>query len=386
MLMKKIYSSRWALALACILMLSQSCRKDPPIYSPTVYKPTPYKFHGIPDYVTPVNQVIPANNPVTNEGVSLGRMLFFDSTLSKDRTIACASCHYQGYGFTDRGRQFSKGVGDSIGNRNSMALFNVAWERGPFFWDGRASILDSQIVGPVPNVKEMHLAWPDAIARIQSRPEYPPLYQKAFGSGTVTKENTAKAIAQFLRTIVSFNSKYDDVQRGMASFTAAEHRGEQLFNGDPVANTDPNNKKVALGHRLPNTGLDCFHCHAPPLFTPEKFIAENQLLMNDGVGTINVKVPSLRNNGFTAPYMHDGSMPNLDSVIAHYDHGVDPNNPALNKRMYAVLYTDPNSATQLVTPHMELSAQEISDLKAFLNTLNDYTLATNKAYSNPFVH
>jgi cytochrome c peroxidase len=108
-------------------------------------------------------------------------------------------------------------------------------------------------------------------------------------------------------------------------------------------------------------------------------------MMNDGTGTTKVKIPSLRNLKFTAPYMHDGSMPNIDSVIAHYDHGVDPNSPYPDVRMYAKLYTSPSSSNQLVTPHMELTPQEISDLKAFLNTLNDYSLLTNPAYSNPFL-
>jgi cytochrome c peroxidase len=368
------------------LSIFTGCKKKDTGTSEPVYKPTAYTYPQLPEYVSPVNLHIPADNPVTVEGVALGRMLFYDSTLSKDRTVACASCHHQGYGFTDRGRRFSVGVGDSLGNRNSMALFNIPWERGPFFWDGRAPILDSQIVGPVPNVKEMHLSWNDAVARIQGRTEYPGMYKKAFGTSGITKENTVKAIAQFLRTIVSFNSRYDSVQRGLTSFTPAEYRGYMLFNSDPVANTDPNNHSVLLGHRLHNTGLDCFHCHAPPLFTPEKYIADNELLMNDGVGNMNVKVPSLRNLKFTAPYMHDGSLPNLDSVIAHYDHEIDPNSPYLNKRMYAVLYTDPNSPNQLATPSMELSTQEISDLKAFLNTLNDISLLTNKEYSNPFLH
>jgi cytochrome c peroxidase len=383
--MKKTYTNRTFLALLGMILIIQACKKDPPIYEPKTFHTTPYSFGQLPEYVTPLRYVVPADNPITVEGVALGRMLFYDSTLSKDNTVACASCHHQAYGFTDRGRRFSKGVGDSVGDRNSMVLFNIAWERGPFFWNGRAPILDSQIVGPVPNVKEMHLPWSDALIKLQARSEYPDMFKKAFGSAAVTKENSVKAIAQFLRTITSFNSKYDSVQMGLATFTKAEHDGEILFNGDPEVNTNPNNHTVALGHRLPGSGLDCFHCHAPPFFTPEKFISNGELLMNDGVGTENQKVPTLRNLAFTAPYMHDGSLPNLDSVIAHYDHGVDPNSPYVNKRMYAILYTNPNSPNQLVTPNMELSKKEIADLKAFLNTLNDYSLATNKAYSNPFV-
>jgi cytochrome c peroxidase len=374
-------------SLVILIYMVSGCKKDPGVNTPEVYHPTPYVFSSFPDYVPPVNQFIPATNPITVEGVSLGRMLFYDSTLSKDNTLACAGCHLQRYGFTDRGRQFSFGVGDSIGNRNSMALFNIPWERGGFFWDARAPILDSQIVGPVPNVKEMHEPWSGALAKIQARPEYPDMFFKAFGTKTVTKENTVMAIAQFLRTIMSFHSKYDSVKMGLAGFSPSEMRGEQLFSSDPVRNQDPNNHTVALGHRLPGTGFDCFHCHAAPLFTPENLIPTSQVLMNDGVGTINIKVPSLRNLKFTAPYMHDGSMPNLDSVIAHYDHEIDPNSPFVSNLMYAKKYTDPSEpSSQLATPHMEMTAQDIADLKAFLNTLNDYTLLTNKNYSNPFLH
>jgi len=376
--------------LAFWSIASQSCKpKDSNGVQPdNSAKTTPYVFNYVfPDNLSPVSLHIPVDNPMTVEGISLGRMLFYDSTLSKNNKLACAGCHYQGFGFTDRGRQFSRGVDDSIGNRNAMALFNIPWERGGFFWDGRAPILDSQIVGPVPNVKEMHLPWSDALTKLNASPlKYPDLYKKAFGSSTITKENTVKAIAQFLRTIMSFHARYDSVKAGMANFTASEARGEQLFNSDPAPNTDTQNHIVPLGHRLPNTGLDCFHCHAPPLFIPETAIPDNGVLLNDGVGTINIKVPSLRNLAFTAPYMHDGSMPNLDSVIAHYDHEIDPNNPYLSGRMYAVLYTNPNSSSQLVTPHMELTKQEIIDLKAFLNTLNDYSLLTNKDYSSPFHH
>jgi len=384
----KLYFKILSLAVYfSLLLITIGCKKDPAINTPETYHPTPYSFSALPDDITPVSQFIPLNNPITIEGVLLGRMLFYDSTLSKDNTIACASCHHQGYAFSDRGRQFSFGVGDSIGNRNSMALFNIPWERGGFFWDARAPILDSQIVGPVPNVKEMHEPWSGALAKIQARPEYPGLFFKAFGSKTVTKENTVMAIAQFLRTIVSFNSKYDSVHRNLASFTGSELRGKQLFESDPVRNTQPGNHSVPLGHRLPATGFDCQHCHAPPLFVPESFIPNNQVLMNNGFGTTNFKVPSLRNLKFSAPYMHDGSMPNLDSVLAHYDHEIDPNSPYVSNLMYAKKYTNPSDpSSQLATPHMEMTSQDIIDLKAFLNTLNDYSLLTNKNYSNPFLH
>jgi len=354
-------------------MVIVGCRKDPPIYEP--YHTTPYELTGIP-YVEAIPHVSFPDNPMTLEGVALGKRLFFDSTLSKDNTIACASCHHQDYAFSDRGRQFSLGVGNAIGNKNAIALFNIAYEPGPFFWDGRAPILDSQIVGPVPNPIEMHLAWSDALPRLQARAEYPDMYYKAFGQSVITKENTVKAIAQFLRTITSFHSKFDSVAMNLAQFTPSEQRGRDLFFNDPLINESINNHTVPFGHRLhvEASGVDCGHCHTAPFFTQESDFPK---LMNDGIGDALVKVPSLRNLKFSAPYMNDGGMPNLDSVIAHYDHEVSPDSPHVDVRMYAKKYYDPTGLHGALTPHMELTPQEIADLKAFINTLNDYSLLTN---------
>lgn len=374
------------LSLITATVIAISCKKkDGSTQEPSVFKTTPYVYPvALPVYVPPPS--FPADNPQTVEGVNLGRYLFYDSSLSVNYTIACASCHHQAYAFTDRGRPLSLGVHDSIGTFNSMALFNIPWERGGFFWNARAPILDSQIVGPVANNREMDFTWPQAVARLQATKMYPPMYQAAFGSSTITKENTVKAIAQFLRSIISFNSKYDSVEQGLAVFTPSEHRGFTLFTTDPIPNTDTANHIVALGHRIPGTGVDCFHCHhTPPDFIPEPSIPDNAVLQNDGLGTINLKVPSLRNLKFSAPYMSDGSFATLDSVIDHYDHHIDPGNSYTSSLMYAKKYTDPNNPLQLVTGNMELSTQEKADLIAFLNTLNDYKLITNKAYSNPFM-
>ena len=355
------------LILGCLVLITVGCHKPGGGDKPATFSTTPYIYPvTFPDYVPPPSLYIPADNPETVEGVALGRDLFYDSILSSDNHHACASCHHQEYAFTDRGRPLSASVKDSLGTFNSMALFNILWERGGFFWNARAPILDSQIVGPVPNTKEMNLPWSQAVAKLQASPMYPGLFNKAFGTTTITKELTVKAIAQFLRTIVSYNSKYDSVMQGLAHFTNAEDSGRNLFLTDPIPNSDPNNHSVPLGHRLPGTGLDCFHCHANPNFVPELIISNNQVLMNDGLGTINLKIPSLRNNKFSAPYMSDGSFPNLDSVIAHYDHEVDPKSPYVSAIMYAKKYTGAGAGPlQLATPHMEMSAKERAELKAF---------------------
>jgi len=386
MYIRKMRGGFFLLSVSLVLMFS-SCHKNKGGDSQPEYNPTPYVYpQTLPDYVPPVQLYIPADNPETVEGVALGRFLFYDSILSSDYHHACASCHHQEDAFTDRHRPLSFGVNDSIGTFNSMALFNIPWERGGFFWNARAPILDSQIVGPVPNTKEMNLPWSQAVARLQASTMYPNLFKKAFGTTTVTKEYAVKAIAQFLRTIVSYSSKYDSVSQGLATFTPTERIGYQLFTTDPVPNTNPNVHTVAQGHRLPGTGIDCFHCHANPDLIPELFIPNNQVLQNDGFGSINLKVPSLRNLKFSFPYMSDGSITTLDSVIAHYDHEIDPRSTTTSDLMYAKKYTVPGAPYQLATGNMELSAQEKAGLIAFLNTLNDYSLISNPAYSNPFIH
>ncbi|HRF78747.1 MAG TPA: cytochrome-c peroxidase, partial [Flavobacteriales bacterium] len=169
---------------------------------------------------------IPANNPFTEEGVALGRYLFYEERLSGDNTMSCASCHSPEVAFTDDGNQFSTGIAGIQGTRNSMALINLAWDTR-YFWDGRVFTLEDQILQPVRDPVEMHSTWPQAMDKLQAHVTYPALFQAAFGTSTIDSLLVAKAIAQFLRTMISGNSPFDRFQRGegLLSFEASSGLG-----------------------------------------------------------------------------------------------------------------------------------------------------------------
>src|SRR5690554_1159503 len=200
-----------------------SCSKDKDPVTPTPIppppggsSPTPYALN-IPAIFA---QTLPApfnppNNPLTVEGVELGRHLFYDPILSGDGTQSCATCHAPQLAFTDT-NQFSTGIDGLQGNRNSMAIFNAAWNyNNTFFWDGRALGLEGQAFEPVVNPIEMHHTWPNAVASLQSHPSYPNMFNAAFGTSTIDSVLVVKAIAQFERTLISANSKFDRYLLGM---------------------------------------------------------------------------------------------------------------------------------------------------------------------------
>lgn len=185
--------------LALFFVLLTSCKKDKISYSVT-----PYNLE-IPDHFP--QMAIPEDNPMTVEGVELGRRLFYDKILSKDNTVSCASCHKQKEGFSDS-RQFSEGVGGAVGRRQSMALINMGWQQF-FFWDGRAATLEEQIFHPVVDPTEMDLSWEEAVSRLKNDTYYANQFYKVFNEEEFDSTHVSKAIAQFLRTLISANSKYD---------------------------------------------------------------------------------------------------------------------------------------------------------------------------------
>ncbi len=341
-----------------------------------VYDPTPVALPqpaGFPPFE------IPADNPLTKEGIALGRLLFYDPVLSGDNTLACAGCHSQANAFADP-RRFSRGIDGSEGTRNAMALFNLAYPSS-FFWDGRAKTLEDQILQPVENPVEMHEQWPNAVSEIQADKDYPKLYFKAFGDSTITKELTAKAIAQFLRTFVSTNSRYDKFLRGELfgtdhDWTESEERGLDLF------------MKQTTG---PATGADCFHCHGNILFQevdPTLQYRNNGLqeaasvddFTDKGRGDIThnpqdngkFKVPSLRNLMYTAPYMHDGRFTTIEQVVNFYSDSLR-HSPTVDPLMEGV---------QMGGVH--LTPQQKEDLVNFLKALSDPDLVSNPDFANPF--
>ena len=301
---------------------------------------------------------LPPDNPLTEEGVALGRRLFHDKRLSVNDTQTCASCHEQQRAFSDA-RRFSTGAEQQAGKRNAMPLFNLAWH-GSFFWDGRAPTLRQQVLMPITDPVEMNETLPNVLAKLRADAGVAADFARAFGSPGVTEDRLARALEQFLLTLVSQESRFDQAARKLTTLTESEKRGLQLF----VTEFDPKN-----GVR----GADCFHCHGGTLFTSQAFANNGLPLAPDDIGRMEVtgketdkglfKVPSLRNIALTPPYMHDGRFATLEEVVEHYSSGV---------RRSATL--DPNLAKH-PEAGIQLTPEEKADLVAFLRTLSDETFA-----------
>jgi cytochrome c peroxidase len=310
---------------------------------------------------------LPADNPLTEEGVELGRRLFHDPRLSRNDNQSCASCHQVEAAFSDRGKRFSLGTDGLAGTRNAMPLFNLAW-RQSFFWDGRAPSLREQVLLPIQNPIEMHETLSNVLAKLQAgqtvagcgpdATEGPDAaaFTRAFGSPDITADRIARALEQFLLAQVSCDAKFDRALQGKAEFTEEEKRGFELFHSE----YDP---------RRGQFGADCFHCHGAPLFQSQGFANNGLDAAPADPGRYEVSraagdrgkfaVPSLRNVAVTAPYMHDGRFATLEEVVAHYASGV--------KRSDTL---DPNLAKH-PDGGVPLSATDKRALVAFLRTLTD---------------
>ncbi len=334
-----------------------SCSSKEEVYTPVSYiLEIPTLFQE--KLIAPI---IPTNNPLTEEGIALGKKLFFDKILSKDNTQSCATCHNPQKAFTVND-QFSEGVDGLNGTRNSMPLFNLAWnfdER--FTWDGKELSLERQALEPVRNPIEMHSNWSEVAQKLQNSSEYPTLFQQAFNVTSSSAILVTKAIAQFERTLISGNSKFDKYLRGEVQLSSNELNGFNVFMDE------------ARG--------DCFHCHGSnnnPLWTDNKFhnngldAAFSDLGLGEVTGDPNdngkFKSPPIRNLAFTAPYMHDGRFATLDEVIEHYSTGLK-NSSTIDPLMKKVNQGGVN-----------LSAQDKADLKAFLLTLSDFDFINNPAF------
>jgi len=309
---------------------------------------------------------LPEGNPLTVEGVALGESLFGDKRLSRANDQSCSGCHDRRYAFTD-GRRVSVGSGGAEGRRSSMPLVNLAWAK-EFFWDGRAASLREQVLMPIQTSHELNEKLERVVAKLAQDGAYPARFEAAFGSPGITPERVAKALEQFLLTLVSQDSRFDRAARNLTTLNPQEQRGLQLF----VTEHDP-----ARGLR----GADCFHCHGGALFT-------NQQFMNNGLeergkdrGRMEVtgspadrdkfKVPSLRNVAASAPYMHDGRFATLEEVIDHYD-GPLHRSPTL----------DPNLAKHPESG-LGLSPEDKAALVAFLKALTDETLVPSAPPASP---
>jgi cytochrome c peroxidase len=346
------------------LFVFVACRKDKADYTPTPYQlKVPSHF---PD------MIIPSNNPMTVEGVELGRFLFYEKQLSGDNTMNCASCHMPQHSFSDANK-YSVGIDGVFGNRQSMALINIGWENF-FFWDGRETTLESQILEPVTNPIEMHQSWKDAIHKLNADVKYRNRFFRAFGEEGVDSVKATKAIAQFIRTMISSESKFDVMYKfeNNMALSTAEQAMLSTVDLDEWAGYD-------LFKSL--NGADCFHCHNGPLMRVKKFSNNGLDATFSDLGRGGVtqnpedhgkfKVTTLRNIAFTAPYMHDGRFNTLDEVIEHYSSGIHMS-PTIDPLI--------EFANQ---GGVQLDAQEKYLLKKFLLTLSDYNFINNPSFKDP---
>lgn len=319
---------------------------------PRKHKVTPLRFVVPTGWPAPVYDF--AANPLTQEGVALGRRLFYDGQLSKDGNFPCASCHQQFAAFATLEHPLSHGFNNALTTRNAPALFNLAWQ--PLFMDdGRIARLDEQPLTPLMAPDEMAADIHSVLRQLRKDSAYRRLFGDAFGDATINTSRMMKALSQFMLTMVSANSKYDRVQQGIASFTLAEQLGYGIFK-----------QKCAVCHREPLFSDFSFRNIGAPLDSSLND-AGRMRVTHLAADSLKFRVPSLRNVALTAPYGHDGRFFSLYNVFEHY-----------RKAVVAGPTTD-----TLLKKGIGLSNFEIGQLTAFLYTLTDSSFVTDKQFAMP---
>ncbi len=307
----------------------------------------------------------PTNNSITDRGATLGRVLFFDKQLSFNNTIACASCHNQQVGFSDAD-VLSKGFEGGLTGAHSMRLANARFnENGEYFWDRRAPTLEFQTTQPIQDATEMgfdasHGGIAALLTKMDGLEYYPELFDWAYGDDNITEDRMQRALAQYIRSMVSINSRFDQafaqvggapnaINQDFPGFSQEENVGKQLFVGR----------------------AGCDRCHLPPTFS---LIGNSRSNGLDAGETTVFRSPSLKNVAIGGPYMHDGRFSNLEQVVRHYSNGIQ-NGPALDNRL-----TQGGNQPQ----RLNLAQQEVDALVAFMGTLTDNTLLNDKRFTDPF--
>ena len=305
--------------------------------------------------------IIPTDNPLSVAGVDLGRHLFYDKILSGDQTQACATCHNQKLAFTDNNNAVSEGIRGEFGSRNAMTIFNLMWSNN-LFWDSRAGSLRELATMPIENPIEMDARIEDVLVRLNNSVLYKKMFKEVFLADTILEEHLSKALEQFLLSITSDNSKFDKFNRGEIALTDQELRGFDVL-------------KIK----------GCFNCHSSSLLHDNK--SHNTALdknptdkgLMDFTGNYEdrhkFKTPSLRNIMVSAPYMHDGRFETIDEVIRFYEDVLPNLSYEANRNA---------SDSMQIAPRNKITAQEMQDAKAFLNTLTDHEFLTNPKFSDPF--
>jgi cytochrome c peroxidase len=330
---------RWIQFFLLTILFAPSCKPN------SEWKDLPLEY---PSHFPKIYYPNVENN-VSKEGIELGRQLFYDTNLSLTRNISCGSCHAQIHGFADHNRKTSAGIWGRLGNRNSPGLFNLAWNSS-FMWDGGVNHLDILPLAPITDTTEMGLPIQSWILRVREQSRFKPLFQSAFGSDSITERKTLWALSQFMLSLITANSKYDQVKLGNEKFSIDEQAGYSIFQ------------------------QNCNGCHTEPLFTNFTFQKNGFTNSGDDRGRMRItedlkdlykfKVPSLRNLTLTYPYMHNGNMSSLEQVIEHYENvKFDPSNPLLKP--------------------LSLNAIEKIQLIKFLETLTDFSFISNHAHAEP---
>lgn len=331
------------------ILLNSSCKKDPSL-APEV---TTITLESLVPFYFPAANYYNAKNEIRKEGVHLGRKLFYDPILSGSNTISCASCHKQAFAFSDVGQATSMGENGFHGNRNSPAMFNLAWQP-TYMWDGGITNIEIMPFAPITDGKEMNQDMKALVLELNNDSNYVQDFKNVFGEQGITETNFYYALAQFMSVMVSANAKYDKVQQGKELFTEQESEGYSLFKSN------------------------CNSCHTEPLFTNHGFENNGLELMSSDSGRGRVtalpgdmakfKVPSLRNIELTYPYMHDGRINTLEKVIEHYSNDIVAHS---------------NLSAKLPAGGLQLSTTEQNSIIAFLKTLTDYEFINNPELAAP---
>lgn len=339
---------RYVIYMGCLFLLIWSCRKTASVRP----GPQPYALELPAEFPAPVYDM--SQNPLTVEGIALGRRLFYDPRLSRDSTISCGFCHQQFAAFAHFDHPLSHGIDNNTGFRSVPGLFNLIWQKD-FMWDGGVNHLEIQPLTPITDPNEMGEDLGRLISRLNADQKYRAMFNDAFGEGEISSQKLFRALAQFMATMNSFNSKYDSVMRKLpgAQFTLEEANGYRIFQEK------------------------CASCHKEPLFTdgsyrnnglpynPYLHDAGRMRITNSTGDYLKFKVPSLRNILKSPPYMHDGRFYDIFNVFDHYSEGIEQT-PTI----------DP-----LVKNGIPLSVSEKRELYFFLNTLTDHTFINSKTLS-----
>jgi cytochrome c peroxidase len=346
-----------------------ACKGGPPGHAPTL----PASPLGYSDFRAPLPRQFvfevsgsaigadntPRDNRVTDDGATLGRVLFYDTKLSANDRVACATCHQQQFGFSDTAR-FSRGLTGAPMRRHTMALANARfYQSGRFFRDERAPTLEAQVLEPIANPQEMGLALNVLVPKLKAIPHYPPLFRAAFGTAEIDSTRVARALAQFVRSLVSAHAPLDSIYRGggppdTSWLSPREREGRRLFNGKAT----------------------CQRCHRTSAFNmdlPDN-IGLDSVDTDVGAGEGKFKAPALRNVAVRPPYMHDGRFRTLREVVDFYDHGIK-DNPHLDPRLRGP------DGTPL---RLHLSETERDALVAYLEALTDRAFLHDQRFSSPF--